>query len=97
MYFNPSETSQKNAKWVHIRDDVNEDDYIYSSYTTQGGIICSIIEDLTSGNIIVYISFESESMGNGSLMIEFINMEMDNITEILETIPLTEKNVTSQP
>ena len=45
---------------------------------------------------MVHISFDSETIGNSMMMIEFINMEMDKITEILDTIPLTEDNVDTQ-
>lgn len=94
--FIPSETSVKDPISIHIQDNVNDDNFIYSSYTTKGGILCSLLEEVYTKNVVVHISFDSETIGNSMMMIEFINMEMDKITEILDTIPLSEDNVDTQ-
>ncbi|MDF2545085.1 MAG: hypothetical protein K0S47_4803 [Herbinix sp.] len=94
--FHSSETSVKDSKSIHMSYDENDDNYIYSSYTTKGGIICSILEEVDRNSIIVHISFDSETIGNGRMMIQFKGLEMDKINEILDTIPLTEGNVDTQ-
>ncbi len=93
--FSPSETSVENPQSIY-RLNYDEDDYITSSYTTKGGINCSILEDKVTFHIIAEINFDSETIGNGHMMIEFVGMEWDKVTEILNTLPLTEDNVDSQ-
>jgi len=97
IHFTPSESTVKDPKSIFLIQD-NEPDYnyIYSSYTTKGGILCSALEISEMNSVMFHISFDSETIGNGIMTIEFINMKMDKIKEILDTIPLTEDNVDSQ-
>jgi len=94
--FTSSETSVKDPASIFIVDNDSDYNYIYSSYTTKGGILCSALEVEEMNSVMYHINFDSETMGNGSMSIEFINMEMDKIKEILDTIPLTEDNADSQ-
>lgn len=92
--FNPSETSVENPGNIYIGSD--EEKYNISNYTTKGGILCTTIEDKVTNHLMVEINFDSETIGNGHMMIEFVGMEWNKITEILETLPFTEDKVDSQ-
>jgi len=96
IHFTSSETSVKDPASIFIVDNDDENNYIYSSYTTKGGILCSALEDEENNSVMFHINFDSETMGNGMMSIEFINMKMDKMKEILDTIPLTEDNADSQ-
>lgn len=95
--FSAAQQSTKNATSTLIDDNRTEDDYAYSTYTTKGGVLISISEHI-GGNIIAHIVFDSDTIGNGFLSIEFIGFsgKMDKVKEILDTLPLTEDNIDFQ-
>lgn len=95
IQFNPSETSTNNAGIIYLENNDHKYNHSYSSYTTIHGILCSIDEDVDQKNVTVHISFDSETIGNGRIMLGFNRLEMDKIKEILDTIPLTEDMVNS--
>lgn len=84
--------STKDMTTTLVDDYRTEDDYIYSTYITKGGILCSIKESIISGNITVEIVFDSDTIGNGHLSLEFVGFRdrLDEIKGILDTLPLTE-------
>lgn len=88
--FYPTETPEQMNENIHLRDD-SDGNYNISSYTNQGGIVCSILEETDRDSIIAHIGFNSETIGNGNMMLEFISMDMDKIKEILDTFPFTEE------
>ena len=95
--FSPAEHSTKNSTSILVDDNTTKDDYAYSTYTTKGGILCSLSKHV-DGNIIADINFDSDTIGNGHMMIEFIGFsnKMDTVKEILDTLPLTEDIVDYQ-
>ncbi|ABX43606.1 hypothetical protein [Lachnoclostridium phytofermentans] len=94
--FHPIKTSAKDHKSIYMQN-TDKDNNIVSSYVTKGGILCSVLEYNNTNNVVVNIDFDSESIGNGYMMIEFIGIKWDKITEILDTLPFTEDNTDSQP
>lgn len=92
--FSAAQESTKNTTSTLIDDNRTENDYAYSTYTTKGGVLSSISEHV-GGNIIAHIVFDSDTIGNGFLSIEFIGFsgKMDKVKEILDTLPLTEDNI----
>lgn len=73
---------------IHIND--NASNYINSSFTTKNGIVCTIMESTIGKQILVHINFSSEEISSGSMMLEFHFIDMDEVKEILDTIPLIE-------
>lgn len=107
--FSPSSTSTKDAGVTSVRDDLGKD-IITSNYTTKTGIQCTIEEYSYEGYSIgkdhlmkeeftqlkktVHIQFDSETIGNGFMMIEFTDTDLDTVKAILDTLPLSEEDVT---
>lgn len=89
--FFPYDVSVDKVTSVYTEEVGTEEDFIFSTYTTKGGILCSIQENVARGNnITAHILFDSDGIGNGSLMIDFHGTDMDKVKEILDTFPLTE-------
>lgn len=95
--FYATEQSTKNSARILFDEEWSEDDYVYSTYTTKGGVLCSLSE-YVGGNITTDIIFDSDTIGNGCIMIEFIGFsdQMDKVKEVLDTLPLTEDNIDFQ-
>lgn len=93
MEFIPREKDIVVSGGIRVVED--KDNFIFSKHTTKGGILCTITQYKDSDHIIVEIEFESDTIGNGSMMIEFQGVEWDKVTEILDTLPLTEDHVDS--
>lgn len=93
--FSAMKESVKDMTTTLIDDYSSEDDYIYSTYISKGGILCSIEESIHAGNISANIVFDSDTIGNGHLMLEFVGFRnrMNEIEEILDTLPLIEDMV----
>lgn len=104
MSFSSSEISLKNQQSILVSNNWTEDDFIYSTYTTKGGVLCTIselnIESITdtAGHINVDIVFDSDTIGTGHLLIEFIGFKdkMDKVKEILDTLPFKEESIEVQ-
>jgi hypothetical protein len=60
-----------------------------SSYTTINGIECTI---LTDTNIMAFIYYSSDTIGDGHMAVEFVGHTMDEATRILDMLSLTEDN-----
>jgi hypothetical protein len=95
--FTPVDSLEDNPGVIHLVDDKKDlSNYIQSSYTNQGGIICTLLKSKDGMNVITHIAFESDTIGNGKIMIEFINFkQMDKIEKILDSLPITSDTVTT--
>lgn len=97
--FHGMDVSTENLRGILIDDNTSEDHYEFSTYTTEGGILCSIREHYL-GSITVDIVFDSDIIGNGHLMLEFFGFRSDEqkekIKEILETLPLSDELIDFQ-
>lgn len=60
-----------------------------SSYTTINGIECTILKNI---NIMAFIYYSSDTIGDGHMAVEFIGHTMDEATRILDMLSLTEDN-----
>lgn len=67
-------------------DGVDIENITKSTYETKNGLTCTIINN--EGIIDVHIFFNSLSIGNGELMLNFCNIDMDEIKDILDSIPV---------
>ena len=94
--FSASKTSLEGINGILVDSNIKEEDLIYSSYTNSEGILCTIEENNVTGNIAVYVTFDSDTIGNGRLMIEFIGFDIPKIQEIMDTLPLSEADVEIQ-
>lgn len=97
FWFTPVDSLENYTEVIHLVDDKKDlSNYIQSSYTNQGGIICTLLKSKDGNNIIAHIAFESNTIGNGTIMIEFVNFkQMDNIEKILDSLPITSDTVTN--
>lgn len=90
--YSPSDTSLKDTSVTVVTDD----SITTSTYITTSGLTSTIIEknddDIYSSSAIASIYFDSESLGNGSLFFNFHDVEMNEIKDILDSIPIAEKN-----
>ena len=95
--FKPLHETAINQQSILIDNNRTEDQYINSTYTTKGGVLCNISEH-NLGNITADIVFESDTIGNGHLMIEFVGFrnKMDKVNEILDTLPFNEDSIDVQ-
>jgi hypothetical protein len=94
--FIPSDVSVVNITSVYTEEVGLEEDFIFSEYTTKGGVICSLKQHIERGYITADILFDSDTIGNGSLMMNFSGIDMDKVKEILDTLPLTEETIENQ-
>lgn len=89
FYYSPSDTSQKNTIVTTVATD---DSITTSTYITKNGLTCNIIEknddDIFSSSATALIIFDSKSLGNGSLFFDFHDVEMNEIKDILDSIPI---------
>lgn len=95
--FTPVDSLEDNPGVIHLVDDKKDlSNYMQSSYTNKGGIICTLLESRDGKNIIAHIAFKSDTIGNGKLMIEFVDFkQMDKIKNILDSLPITSDTVTT--
>lgn len=91
--FTSSDSPQNRA----ILLDDNPENYIPSSYTNQGGIICTLLKSGSKSNISAYITLESDTLGHASIVIDFNNItDMAIIEKTLDSLPLTVDPATGQ-
>lgn len=87
IWFTISSTGETEISTDILSEREDEDKSTISTYTTKNGITCTIQE---YEHILAYIHFSSETLGNGSIMIEFHDTTMEKVKEILDMLPLTE-------
>jgi hypothetical protein len=89
--FNPSDSSTEESTILYADDASNKESFHTTTYITEGGLICNIIDNIQDGydTISASIFFDSESLGNARYLLSFSNIKMDEIETILESIPIT--------
>lgn len=98
FWFTPVDSIEDNPGAFYLLDNKKDiSNYIQSSYTNQGGIICTLLKSKDGNNIIAHIAFKSNTIGNGTIMIEFVNIQqMNKIEKILDSLPITSETVTTE-
>jgi hypothetical protein len=96
FWFTPVDSLEDNPGVLYLLDEKKDlSKYIQSSYTNQGGIICTLLKSEDGNNIIAHSTFKGNTMGNGNIMIEFVNFkQMNKIEKILDSLPITSDTVT---
>jgi hypothetical protein len=87
IWFTISSTGESELSTDILSEREDEDTSTISTYTNKNGITCTIQEE---ERILAYIHFSSETLGNGSIMIEFHDTPMEKVKEILDMLPLAE-------
>jgi hypothetical protein len=90
LYFSPMLDASKTDTVTYIMniEGYETDKYTKSSYTNKNGIICNLIE-YENMDVFAEIHFKSDTLGDGSYSISFVGITMDEIEEILDSIPIT--------
>jgi hypothetical protein len=98
FWFTPVNSPEDNPGVLYLLDEKKDlSKYIQSSYTNQGGIICTLLKSEDGNNVIAHSAFEGNTMGNGNIMIEFVNFkQMNKIEKILDSLPITSDTVTTE-
>lgn len=90
--FNPSASSTEESTILYADDASTKESFHTTTYITEGGLICNIIDNIQDGydTISASIFFDSETLGNACYLLSFSNIKMDEIETILESIPITD-------
>ena len=89
FWFTPEDQSVKDLVFYYTN--ISSENITQTTYITKSGLPC-IIEDFNKANhfLNVFILFDSDTLGNGFYRLEFSpNIEMEEVEEILDSIPLT--------
>jgi len=83
-----SENSNTSTYIIGVGE-LDTSNYIKSTYITKSGLICNILDLQDELTISAEIHFESNTLGEGSYILSFTKIEMDEIEAILDSIPIS--------
>jgi hypothetical protein len=67
-----------------------------STYTAKSGILCNLTIDEKNDIISADIIFDSKTLGNAHFMISCTHIQIDEVKDILDSIPFTEASEAQQ-
>lgn len=88
LYFHPSKTSTKDNTMTYMTNEFKEEDLITSTYVTEGGLTCNLVENEKYGLIDATIIYDSEQLGNATYFLDFVSIPMNEVKAILDSIPI---------
>lgn len=89
LYFHPSKTSTKDNTMTYMTNEFKEEDLITSTYVTEGGLTCNLVENEKHGIIDATIIYDSEQLGNATYFLDFVSIPMEEVKTILDSIPIS--------